>query len=309
MVAAALDLRARLPFVVGAEQSWTIATDGGLDRSTSDRQLADLHGTAAQDAGGAVKVTDRRRVPGTGRVVLRIEEPSDADIPHRAGRRRIREVAERDSGHSRAPTNRCLEGRDARRRVGVDPELVVNALHQLPARGEPPRQLGENLVLLVGPRECRVDPGLTGIVTKMLIAAEEPQPIVNHRSAEVRRHVAVLVPLVSGFPRGRQGTKHRLTCQTRCLSVVRRVEQQAIAPLSRQNIDHRPLHVAELDGRASGLDLHFLNEVHTGLGSRNAVAWAREVRPIDEELVLVGAGAKRRHSGLSGRRGARRRCR
>src|SRR4026209_60285 len=108
MVAATLDLRARLPLMIGAEQSRTIATDSGLDRGTSNCQLADLHGTAAQDASRAVKVTDRRAVCGTGRVVLRIKEPSHPDIPHRVGRRRIREVAERNGGHSRAPADRRL---------------------------------------------------------------------------------------------------------------------------------------------------------------------------------------------------------
>ena len=63
------------------------------------------------------------------------------------------------------------------------------------------------------------------------------------------------------------------------------------------DVDHGALHVAELGGRADGLDLHFLNEVDARLGSRDAVARAGEVRAVDEELVLVGAGAERRDGG------------
>ena len=54
------------------------------------------------------------------------------------------------------------------------------------------------------------------------------------------------------------------------------------------------LDVAELGRRADRLDLDLLDEVDAGLGSRDAVARAGEVRAVDEELVLVGAGAERR---------------
>jgi PhzF family phenazine biosynthesis protein len=46
----------------------------------------------------------------------------------------------------------------------VDPELIVETLHQLQARLEVPRQLAEYLVLLIGPRECRVGAGLAVVV-------------------------------------------------------------------------------------------------------------------------------------------------
>ena len=55
----------------------------------------------------------------------------------------------------RVRRTRGFERRHERRAIGVDPELVVDALHQLQARREPPRELPEDLVLLVGPRERR----------------------------------------------------------------------------------------------------------------------------------------------------------
>ena len=89
------------------------------------------------------------------------------------------------------------------------------------------------------------------------------------------------------------------------LPIVRRVVQKPLASLPGDDVDHGALHVAELGGRADGLDLHFLNEVDARLGSRDAVARAREVRAVDEKLVLVGAGAERGHAGRGGRRAAR----
>ena len=76
-------------------------------------------------------------------------------------------------------------------RSRVDPELVVKALHQLQARREPPRELREDLVLLVGPGECRIGAGLAVVVAQVLVSGEEPQPIAHDRTAEVRREVAV----------------------------------------------------------------------------------------------------------------------
>ena len=80
---------------------------------------------------------------------------------------------------------------------------------------------------------------------------------------------------------------HRLAGQAGGLPVVRRVVQKPLASLPGDDVDHRALHVAELGGRADGLDLHFLNEVDAGLGSRHAVARAGEVRAVDEKLFSL----------------------
>src|SRR5438477_13170085 len=81
----------------------------------------------------------------------------------------------------------------------ADPELIVHALDQLPGWSQSPRQLGEHLVLLVGPRKLRIRSGLTVVVAQILVAREEPQPVVNGRPAEVCREVTITRALVSAL--------------------------------------------------------------------------------------------------------------
>ena len=109
------------------------------------------------------------------------------------------QVAEGDGRDRRVPALRRLERLHERRELGVDPELVVEALKQLQAGRESPRELREDLVLLVGPRKCRVGSRLTVVVAQVLVSGKEPQPIANHRAAEVRRDVAVPDALVAAL--------------------------------------------------------------------------------------------------------------
>ena len=158
---------------------------------------------AAEDTGHAVEPARRRHdCPCSGRL-LREDEPSDAHVPHGVGRQRVRQVAEGHGRHRRVPAQRRFERLHERRELGVDPELVVKALHQLQAWSQPPRELREDLVLLVGPRECRVGARLTVVVAQVLVSRKEPQPIANDRTAEVRREVAVPDALVPALSAGR----------------------------------------------------------------------------------------------------------
>src|SRR4029453_3242854 len=191
----------------------------------------------------------------------------------------------------------------------IDPRLFVNALQQLQTWCDPPRELREPLVLLVGPRELRIDTGLAVVIAHELIAAEEPQPIAAGRSADIRREVAVFEARV---PAGRlaaasDGAHDRLARQTSCLSIVRSIVQIPRARLPSDDIDHGALQVAEFGGRADRLDLDFLNEVDARLRAGDAAARAREVGPVDEELIVVDTRTERRHAG--GGHGSRRAAR
>src|SRR5205823_278644 len=194
-----------------------------------------------------------------------------------------------------------FERRHQRWAIRVDPELVVKALNQLPAGSQSPRELREDLVLFVGPREFRFAARLTVVVAQILVSGKEPQPIANNRTAKRRREIAVpgaLVPacLLAGAS---NEEPHRLAGQSGRLCIVRRVVQKPLASLPGDDVDHGALHVAELGRRANRLDVYFLNELDARLGSRYTRAWGGEVRAVDEKLILIGAGAERGH-----RRGA-----
>ena len=136
------------------------------------------------------------RLPVLGSSLAVYDEASDAHIPHGVGRQRVRQMAEGDGRHRCVPALGRFERLHERRELGVDPELVVKALKQLQAWSQSPRELREDLVLLVGPRECRVGARLAVVVAQILVSRKEPQPIAHDRTAEVRREVAVPGALV-----------------------------------------------------------------------------------------------------------------
>ena len=76
--------------------------------------------------------------------------------------------------------------------------LQVKALHQLERRRESPGELAEELVLFVRSRGGRVGAGLTVVVAQVLIAGEEPEPLLPDGSAQVGREVVILVAFVAG---------------------------------------------------------------------------------------------------------------
>src|SRR4029077_9103745 len=125
---------------------------------------------------------------------------------------------------------------------------------------------------------------------------------------DIRREVAVLDSRVpaSRLAAGRDGAHNRLARQTSRLSVVRSIVLKLLAALPGDDVDHRPLQVAEFCGSAGRLDLDFLNEVDARLRPRDAAARAREVRTVDQELIFVDARSERRHAGrgYGGRRAA-----
>src|SRR6267142_2227846 len=119
----------------------------------------------------------------------------------------MRQMAEGHGRHRRVLALGRLERRDQCRTLRVHPELVVEALHQLHARREPPRELRENLVLLVRPRERRVRTRLTVVVAQVLVSREKPEAVANHRTAEIRREVTetgALIPAWRWAVRDRQ---------------------------------------------------------------------------------------------------------
>src|SRR4051812_27770388 len=108
-------------------------------------------------------------------------------------------MAEGHRRHGRVQALGRSERSHERRDLRVDPELVIQTLHQLHARREPPCELCEDLVLLVGPRETRVRTRLTVVVAQVLISREKPEAVANNRTAEVRREVTVPVALVAAW--------------------------------------------------------------------------------------------------------------
>ena len=112
----------------------------------------------------------------------------------------MRQIAERHGRHVRMLAQGGLERRHECRNLRVDPVLVIDARHQLQAWRDPPGDLPEDLVLLVGAGKARIGAGLTVVVAQILIAGEEPDTVANDRTAEIRREITVSDPLVSAAP-------------------------------------------------------------------------------------------------------------
>jgi hypothetical protein len=89
--------------------------------------------------------------------------------------------------------------------------------------------------------------------------------------------------------------------------MVRGVVEEPRAPLPGDDVDDGALCVPELGGRSDGLNLDFLYEIDARLGPRDAVAGAREVRAVEQKLILVGARAEGGHRRIGAARRRRRR--
>ena len=292
-----LGLPTHLQLVVGAQQSRAVMGHRGLGSRPHEVEVAEARGAAARHASHAIEPI-RCRDAAAGRVVvLRKNESTHTGIQERVVGRRVRDVSEGRRGHSSIESHRGFKRRHQRRPLGADPELVVIARKQTQARRDLPRQLAEQLVLLILPWECRVGARLTVGIAKVLIPGEEPRPVAHDRPTEIGREVTVSGALVAALRLGSalNGKHDRLAGQAGALPVVRRVVLKGVAPLPGDNVEHGALDVAEFGGRPHRLDLHFLNDVDAGLGDGAAAAWTSEIGAIQQERVLVDAGAQGRH--------------
>src|SRR6478672_3593098 len=302
---AALHLSADLPLVIGAQQPRVVVADGHLGGRANERQGPERLRRHGGEAGEIVDVAWRREIAGARVVVPRVDEAADAHIPQCVGGRGMRQVAEGDRRDRRVGTKRGFEWPGERWLFGVDPRLVVNAVDQLPSRRQLRGYLCEHLVLLVASRLVRIGAGLAVVITQILIAAKEPHALSDHRPSETGREIAVFGALVSGLTgwRSGEGADNRLARERRRLAVVRRVVGEALAALPGDDVDHGPLNVAEFRRCPHRLDLDFLYEVSARFRPRDAVARAREVGAVDEELVFVRARPERRYGGDGSARG------
>src|SRR5215831_9508904 len=205
-------------------------------------------------------------------------------------------MAKSHRGHVSMLALRCGKRRHQCRDLRIDPELAMNTLNQLQLRRELPRELPEDLVLLIRPWESGIGAGLAVGVAKVLISRKEPKPIAMHRTAEIRREVPVFDALISrGRLTARTRDQNRLAGQAFRLTVIRRVIGETITPLPGDDIDYSTLNVPELRRCAHTLNLNFLNDVHAGFGARCALTRTGEVRAVNEKHVLADTGAESGH--------------
>src|SRR5215510_6668808 len=85
----------------------------------------------------------------------------------------------------------CLERLDQGCALRSGPELLMIALKQLPTRFELPRELREQFVLFVGPRERGVGARLAVVVTQILVSSEEPDTVAPDGSTQVRGEITI----------------------------------------------------------------------------------------------------------------------
>ena len=265
---ASLELNAGLELVVRAQPRGLITIEHGLGGDAIELQPAHFPDVAARNPGDDIAMIRRGPIAGAGVVLLVEEVPPHPEIPHVLPGRRVGHVCERRARHRRMPAKRRLVRCGKRRRIRVLPELLMKALHHLQRRRQPPRQLGEDLVLFVLSRERRVRARLAVVVAEVLVRAVEPEPIAENRTAEAGREVTVSFALVAarGLRPVRDREDDRLRRQPGRLPVVRRLRLEPLAALLRDDVDHGALDVPELDRRADRLHVHFLDDVNARLG-------------------------------------------
>ena len=186
---APVELPAHLPLVIGGPQPGPEAADGRLGGRANDvsirRRFAERRSRHSSTGRTGPPSSDRPcsdRLLGRRRTVRRAH-------PTTYSRMSVRQVAEGDGRHGCVRAHGRFERLYERGELRVDPGLVMDALQQLPARSQFPRELREDLVLLVGPRELRAGARLTVVVAQILVSREKPQPIANSGAADVRREV------------------------------------------------------------------------------------------------------------------------
>src|SRR5262249_10711989 len=130
-------------------------------------------------------------------VHARVNEAADSYVPKRICRQRVGQMAEGHRRHVRMLTLSCDERRYSRRRLTIDPVLIMQASNQLQIGLDLPGELPETLVLFVDSWELGVGAGLAVVIAQVLISRKEPKPVANHRTAEICREVTVLDALIS----------------------------------------------------------------------------------------------------------------
>ena len=143
-----------LPLVIGAEQRRRIVAEGRLAVVRISVSAAERLRSAAEDARRAVEAARRRQIACARVVLSRVDEAAHANVPHGIGGQGVRQVAEGDGRH------RCACGRrvasNGVTNVGCS-GLTQNSSCTLCTNCQPgaslPRELREDLVLLVGPGE------------------------------------------------------------------------------------------------------------------------------------------------------------
>ena len=304
---ASLELNAGPELVVRAQPRGLITIEHGLGGDAIELQPAHFPDVAARNPGDDIAMIRRGPIAGAGVVLLVEEVPTHPEIPHVLPGRRVGHVCERRARHRRMPAKRRLVRRGKRRRIRVLPELLMKALHHLQCRRQPPRQLGEHLVLFVLSRERRVRARLAVVVPEILVRAVEPEAVADNRTAQAGREIPVSFTLVAarGLRSVGDRSDDRLRRQSGWLPVVRRLRLEPLAALLGDDVDHGPLDVPELHRRADRLHVHFLDDVNARLGPRDAGAGTGEGGAVDHERVLVHAGSERGHRVDDA---ARRRC-
>jgi hypothetical protein len=259
------------------------------------RQRPELRCVAARNPGHPIGSVWGGPVACAGIVVPRVHEAPDACVPHSVWRQRVGELAERYRRDRRILSLSRGERCDSGWNLRIDPELVMKTLKELETGCQLPRELPEDLVLLVFSRQRRIGPRLTVVVTKVLVSGKKPEPIAGDRAAKVACGVAIPITFVPRLRAAGDGQQDRLARERRRLRVIRRVVLEAIAPLSRDDIEDGALDVSILGRHSDRLDLDLLNHVNTRLGPSDAGARTREVGAVYKEQVLVATGPKSRH--------------
>ena len=147
-----LDVCADLHLMIRAEERGAEVADGRLQVGAVQRQVAELGRRAAQEVTRLVGPADAVQVACAGPALVLRDEATHPHVPDGVGRHCVRKVTECDRRHRGAHAHGGFERPREGGLLGIQPEFLVKALNELPRWCKAPRELSENLVLLVGSR-------------------------------------------------------------------------------------------------------------------------------------------------------------
>ena len=278
-------LNAKIEIVAAAEELVGVARELHLTAGSIRSPLVPT-GNPTRDVAGV-----RIDVPGHDRRLVQVR-PIGAHPPESGVSRFEHHLRREDAGVDdvrrrivTATLSRGARRGELRHGAAADPVVVVVPVHHTMIRRDVVVELPEPAARRRLARVVRIHARLRVGVALPAERSEEPELVHDERAGRLERDVLERREVIR--PSAIEVRVRVPADQRIVLVVVVEIAVKDVAPLSRDHVEHRALHAAELGGGAELQHLHFVEDVGVQPGKRT------DVRAVDQILILVGARPER----------------